>query len=396
MNKIMVVNAGSSTIKWKLFEKENFLLVAEGIADRISVDGTIQTKFGDLKRKRNIPLKDHEYACQEIVKDLQDLKILKDVSEVVNLGYRVVQGGDLFRETIILSPKKIDQIAELSTLAPLHNPGAVAAMRAFSLVFKRAQGSATFDTAFHSTIPCENAIYPINQKLTKDLKIKKYGAHGISHQFITKKLAEILQKPTVNFVNLHIGNGASLCAVKNSLSIDTSMGLTPLAGVMMGTRSGDIDPSIHSYVMRKSKMSIGEFENILNKESGLKGVSGVSQDMRDVLLASQNGNKQASLAILLYTQKIADFTVNYLNKVGPNVDALVFTAGVGENAHQIRQMVVDKIKIVKLEIDKEKNEMKTNTYQLISSLKSSIPIYVIRTNEELMIAQEAVRAANGS
>jgi len=392
MEKILVVNAGSSTIKWKLFLKKDFTVIAEGVADRIFVDGVIETKYNGKKHTREISLNNHDDASQEIYKDLKDLNIIDDVNEVTNIGYRVVQGGTIFTDTTLVGPKEIEQIDELSTLAPLHNPGAVQAMKAFSKIFVNAQGSATFDTSFHSTLPPVNYTYPINQKLAKKHNIRKYGMHGTSHKFITEKMVEITGKEKVNFVNLHIGNGASLCAIKDSKSIDTSMGLTPLAGIMMGTRSGDIDPSIHAFVCKNEGITIDEFDTILNKESGLKGVSGISQDMRDIVSKANEGNEQAKFTLDLYAQKIADYSAIYLNKIGKDIDGIVFTAGVGENAYYIRKAVVNKINVLNFEIDDKKNEGKIGEYSLIST-DSSLPIYVIRTDEELMIAKEAIKVS---
>ncbi|SYV89631.1 acetate kinase [Metamycoplasma alkalescens] len=247
-----------------------------------------------------------------------------------------------------------------------------------------------FDTSFHQTLPKKAYTYPINKKITDDLNIRKYGFHGLNHHYITLKCQEIFNKKNVNIVNLHIGNGASLCAIKNSQSIDTSMGFTPLAGVMMGTRSGDIDASIIPYIMKHKNMSIEEAFAMLNEQSGMLGVSGISSDLRDVQ-EFKNKNPQADFALDLYAQKIADYLVLYLNKINDKIDAIVFTAGVGENDNDMRQAVIDKINLVNLEIDAQKNQDRNfKDYKLISSEKSQIPIYVIRADEELFIAKEAI------
>ncbi len=388
MSKVLVVNAGSSTIKWKLFEKNNLDVIAEGIADRIFVDGIIETKFNGEKQSREVTLNSHADASAEIVKDLESMKIIQNTEDVTNIGYRVVQGGTIFEVTTILDDEAVKMIDDLSPLAPLHNPGAVQAINAFSSLFKNAIGTATFDTSFHTTIDKVNSTYPMEQKLAKELKIKKYGMHGTSHKYITEKLEEVLGKDKVSFVNLHIGNGASLCAVKDSLSIDTSMGMSPLAGIMMGTRSGDIDPSIHAYVYKEKGIMPDEFDRILNKESGLKGVSGISQDMRDILKAISEGNEQADFTLNLYAQRIIDYTAIYLNKIEVKSDAIVFTAGVGENGVLLRERVINGLKSFGVEMDSEVNSGKIGDVQLISSANSAIPVYVIRTDEELMIAKE--------
>ena len=390
MQKILVINAGSSTIKWKLFEKENLEVIAEGVADRIHVDGQIITKFNGKKSEREVNLPTHTEAAVEIIKDLETHKIIEDLSTIKFVGNRVVQGGDIFPESTIINDKELKQISDLGVLAPLHNPGAVLAIEAFKKILPDAQYSATFDTSFHTTIPAINNTYPMNQELAKKHKIKRYGAHGTSHRYITLELEKVLGKKNVTFVSMHIGNGASLCAVKDSKSFDTSMGLTPLAGIMMGTRSGDIDPSIHKYVVEQEGITVEEFDRILNKESGLKGVSGVSQDMRDVTEAALKGNKQAEFAMDLYAQKVADYVATYHNKLGGKIDALVFTAGVGENSSIIRGKIIDKLHFAKIKLDKSKNEAKFDDVNLITTDDSEVKVYIIRTDEELLIAKDAV------
>ena len=389
MDKILVVNAGSSSMKWKLFTKELEVL-AEGLVERIFVDGALEMKFNGEKFKREAKLDSHIDAAREVLADFKTHNVVDDFTTIKYVGNRVVQGGTIFATSAKIEEKEIEQISELSKLAPLHNPGAVQAIKAFKKVLGDAKFTATFDTSFHTSIPEINSTYPMNQELAKKHQIKKYGAHGTSHRYITLKLEEVLKQDKVTFINLHIGNGASLCAVKDSKSFDTSMGLTPLAGIMMGTRSGDIDPSIHKFVCEQEGITIQEFDNILNKESGLKGVSGISQDMRDVNGAATGGNKQAAFAIDLYSSKIADYIATYANKLENKVDALVFTAGVGENAAFIRKAVVDKLHFAKIELVKEINEGKVGDVQLLTTADSDIPVYVIRTDEEYLIAKDAL------
>lgn len=388
MKKILVVNAGSSTIKWKLFSEEDFHVLAEGMAERLFVDGVITTKYQGEKHTREFPLNSHKDASEQIFKDLEDLHIITIKDEIKNIGFRVVQGGVTFEKTAILSEEAIKKIEDLKKLAPLHNGPAVEAIRSFQKIFPNAILTGTFDTSFHTTINEVNSTYPIKKDLAKELKIKKYGAHGTSHKFITRQLEKELNKDKVTFLSMHIGSGASLCAVKDSKSFDTSMGLTPLAGVMMGTRSGDIDPSIHEYICEQKNMSIKELTKILNKESGMQGMTGF-QDLRDIEAEVQKGNKDAILATKVYVQKIVDYSALYINKLGAKIDAIVFTAGVGENASHIREEVINNINVIDVKIDKEKNNGKISEVALISSSDSSVPVYVIRTDEELMIAQEA-------
>lgn len=389
MDKVLVINAGSSSIKWKLFNQNDLSVIAAGLVERIFVDGVVETSFQDQKHTREISLNSHLDGSKAIVQDLEKLKIIADLKEVKYIGFRVVQGGSEFSKTTVINEKVLQKIKDLSSLAPLHNPGAAETIKAFMALMPHAQASATFDTSFHTTIPAINHVYPINYELAEKYNIKKYGFHGTSHQYIAEKLAEILKQKTVNFVNLHIGNGASLCAIRNSKSFDTSMGLTPLAGVMMGTRSGDIDPSIHGYLMKEANMSIEEVDDMILKNSGLKGISGISQDLRDVAKAAEKGNSKAVFALDLYAQKIADYLANYLNKV-KTPEAIVFTAGVGENSAEMRQQIINKIHLIDLEIDAHANQKIDGDYQLISTTNSALPIYVIRTDEELMIAKEAL------
>ncbi|AAZ44059.2 acetate/propionate family kinase [Mycoplasmopsis synoviae] len=389
--KILVINAGSSSIKFNLFDKESMQSIASGLAERIGLsEGHISIKYND-EFDRYVDMKNHENAVDVLYKFMQEINLIKDKEEIKYIGFRVVQGADYFSSSTKLDAKVVEIIEKCSIYAPLHNPGAVQSIKAFEKVFPKAKMSADFDTAFHTTIDRVNSSYAIDNSLVKELKIKRYGAHGISHYYITKKLEEILKKDKVTFVNLHIGNGGSLCAVKDSKSFDTSMGLTPLAGIMMGTRSGDIDPSIHAFVKAQKNMSVEEFTDLLNKKSGLLGVSEVSSDMRDVRKAAREGNTQARFALDLFAKNIVDYIAKYFNSLGGKLDAIVFTAGIGENDIATREEVVNLINFRKVKIDPEKNLEKYSDYKLISTPDSEIKVYVIRTNEELVIAKNALK-----
>ncbi|UWV92609.1 acetate/propionate family kinase [Mycoplasmopsis cynos] len=391
MSKILVINAGSSSIKISLFLKENYKLIANGIAERITLDlGKISIKYNGKKYEKEIKLPDYETAINELYKLMHKIELVKSKKEIQNIGFRVVQGGNYINNTVIIDQNIIDIIDKCSIYAPLHNPGALQSILGFRKVFPEAILTADFDTSFHSTIEKVNYVYPINKEITEKYNVRKYGAHGISHQFITEKLSQILDKDRVTFINLHLGNGASICAVKDSKSIDTSMGLTPLAGIMMGTRSGDIDPSIHQFVMKSMNINIDQFTNILNKESGLMGVSGISSDMRDLRKAIAENNKDALFALELFTQKIADYTSIYFNKLGGKIDAIVFTAGIGENNAYVRSEIINKLYFRKIKLSQKLNNGKIGEFQLISTFDSEIPVYVIRTNEELVIARNSV------
>ncbi|RIV16788.1 acetate/propionate family kinase [Mycoplasmopsis gallopavonis] len=394
--KVLVINAGSSSIKMSLFRKHDLALLASGIAERIGLaQGNLSIKVikEDFEKKfsKEVVLENHQVAVEEIAHLMAELELIKDKEEIVYIGFRIVQGGDYFKSTTKIDSEVLAKIDECSMYAPLHNPGAIMSIKGFQKVFPKAKLSADFDTAFHTTLNKLNSTYPIPYELSEKYKVKKYGAHGISHEYITGKLAEILGKEKVTFVNMHLGNGASLCAVKDSQSFDTSMGLTPLAGVMMGTRSGDIDPSIHQFLMKQMNLTIDEFTDLLNKKSGVLGVSGISSDMRDIQNAIDEGNQQADFALELYTQKIADYVAIYANKLGGKLDALVFTAGIGENDYEVRVRTIKKLFFKHIEIDEQKNMQRFGHPELISTPNSEIPVYVIPTNEELVIARNAIK-----
>ncbi|OYD27043.1 acetate kinase [Mycoplasma testudineum] len=393
MSKVLVINAGSSSMKVALLDSQSMEVIAEGIAERIGLNvSNISFKFNGKKFTKELKLDNHAQTVKAFLSLWKEINLYKDSKEITHIGFRAVNAGPTFTKSEILTDSVLQALTDNIDLAPLHNPAAIASIKAFKKEMPHAKLSVSFDTAFHSSMPKLSYVYPVPLKWTKELGIRKYGAHGTSHLYITKKMEQILSKQEVNIVSAHIGNGASITAVKHSKSLDTSMGLTPLAGVMMGTRSGDIDPSIAEFVMNKTKMSITEFTQALNKDSGLKGVSGVSSDMRDVISKAEEGDVDAEFALELYSQKIADYIVIYLNKLGhcKNIDAIVFTAGVGENSSVIRKKVVEKLRLVNIEIDLLENEKRPSDYLKISTNNSAIAVYVVPTNEEYVIAKDAL------
>ncbi|VEU78242.1 acetate/propionate family kinase [Mycoplasmopsis columbinasalis] len=393
--KILVVNAGSSSIKLQLFEKDTLQPIASGLTERITLpDGIIRIKFAGKVYEEFPALPNHAVAVAKTLALMKKINLIARPEEIEVVGFRVVHGGTYFKESIVLNDDAIEKIEKCVVYAPLHNPGALQAIRAFQQEMPKAVLTATFDTSFHNTIPDINAIYPIPFDLTEKHKIRKYGFHGISHNFIRNKVRELVGKDKVNVINLHIGSGASICVIKDGVSFDTSMGLTPLAGIMMGTRSGDIDPSIIHFLCKEEGLSVGEVTDLLNKKSGLLGVSQLSNDSRDILAAIAQGNKQAKFANDLYVQKIVDYVANYANKLENKIDAIVFTAGVGENSKELREEVISKLHFTHLELDPEKNEEKYTDFKLISTPNSKVPIFAIRTNEELLIAQYAKALVN--
>ena len=329
-----------------------------------------------------------DFAINELVKEWEENKVISDFNEIEHIAFRIVNGGPNLRETCEVTKKAISYLKDALDLAPVHNKGALETILAIEKVFVKQRKTLHFDTSFHKTLDKIEYTYPIDNKLSEKLNIRKYGFHGLSHHYIALKMEEILNKKDVNIVNLHIGNGASLCAIEKSKSIATSMGFTPLAGVMMGTRCGDVDPSIIPYIMKHNNWTIDQTMHMLNEHSGLLGVSEYSQDFRDIKTHIEK--PQIKFTYDLYIQKIADYLINYLNKIQGKIDAIVFTAGVAENNSDLRKHVIERINLIPLDIDDSKNNQNDfKEYNLISSKKSSIPIYVVRTNEELYIAKEA-------
>ncbi|WP_369085863.1 acetate/propionate family kinase [Metamycoplasma spumans] len=389
MSKILVINAGSSSIKWNLFS-DKLEVEAKGVAQRIKMaSGILTLDYKGNKTDTITELPTFLVTVKKLVEMWKQEGIISNFNEIGQVAFRVVNGGPNLRKTSEVTEENLTHLVNSIDLAPVHNPGAIEAIKAFKEMLPNAKMTMHFDTAFHSTLPKVAYTYPINYSITEELNIRKYGFHGLNHHYIALKSEEILGKKGVNVVSLHIGNGASLCAIQNSQSIDTSMGFTPLAGVMMGTRSGDIDPSIIAYIMKQKNMTIDEVMKMLNEQSGMLGVSQLSSDMRDVGKARLE-NEQAQFAMDLYAQRISDYLITYLNKIKGKVDAIVFTAGIGENDDYVRESVIKNINLLKLKIDDEANKNRNfKDYKLISTADSELPIYVIRAEEEMYIAKEA-------
>ncbi|MDO6829636.1 acetate/propionate family kinase [Mesomycoplasma ovipneumoniae] len=399
-SKILVINAGSSSIKWQIFEKDTLDLLGVGLIERIGLqEGKIKMTFDEKSYNLSKDFPTHSDALESQIQLWKDNNLVQNLEEFELVGFRIVHGGASFNAPARLDDLAIAKIQEAAKFAPLHNPGALATISAIKKLLPWAKLSASFDTAFHASIPKVNYTYPINAQIANKYGIRKYGFHGISHKYITTQVEKIYNSDSVNFVNMHIGNGISLCAVKDSASVDTSMGMTPLAGVAMGTRSGDVDPSILTYLGTTAHFSFTDLDTLLNKQSGLLGLSNVSSDLRDVISAADNGNQDASFALEVYVQKIVDYLINYINKVGKNIKALVFTGGVGENSALIRASVIAKIQLPKLNLvlDQELNSRPIPEFaaiEKISAPESDLDIFVIKTNEELLIAKNALKVWN--
>ncbi|AGR42440.1 acetate kinase [Spiroplasma diminutum] len=393
---ILVVNAGSSSIKFKLFDisnSSNPISKVEGLAERISVDGRLTIEIEGEKHEFNNQMNDHLDAVQLILNKFTELKVIEKPEDIKGIGFRIVHGGDKVVKPVEITDEIKKTIEENIRLAPLHNPGALTSINAFEKSLPNAKLVGCFDTSYHQTMPEVNYMYTVPYEWYSKYQVRKYGFHGISYEYIAFKAQEIFNKKqeNLNLIVCHLGNGASVCAIKNGKSFNTTMGLTPLAGLMMGTRSGDIDPSIIQYISKETGKDLFEITDILNKQSGLQGISEISSDMRDVIEQSTKGNDKASLAVELYTQIVADFIVKFANQINDKIDGIIFTAGIGENAALIREKITQKSNLLGLVIDSQLNEEKYSDYLNISSKESKISILKVRTNEELMICNETLK-----
>ena len=390
--KILSVNAGSSSLKFTLFDMPEEKELISGVFERIGIENSFYTiKLNGEKIKKETELKDHKAAFELLVKELIDNKIVDSLDEIAGIGHRIVQGGSYFDKTVLATEDNISIVEKLSSLAPLHNPAAVVGIRAAQSVFPNATQTLVFDTAFHQTMEEEVYLYPVPYEWYTKYAVRRYGAHGTSHKYVSMRANEILDNEDARLITCHIGNGASISAVKAGKCVETSMGLTPNAGLMMGTRCGDIDATILPYIMEETGMSAKEMDTALNKQSGLLGISGVSSDSRDIEEGISNGDERCILAQEMYVKRIVDFIAKYYVELG-GCDAIIFTAGVGENSISTRMEVMEKLACLGVKPDEERNNVRGKE-ALISADNSKIPVYVIPTNEELMIATDTYNLA---
>lgn len=390
--KILSVNAGSSSLKFTLFDMPEEKELISGVFERIGIENSFYTiKLNGEKIKKETELKDHKAAFELLVKELIDNKIVDSLDEIAGIGHRIVQGGSYFDKTVLATEDNISIVEKLSSLAPLHNPAAVVGIRAAQSVFSNATQTLVFDTAFHQTMEEEVYLYPVPYEWYTKYAVRRYGAHGTSHKYVSMRANEILDNEDARLITCHIGNGASISAVKAGKCVETSMGLTPNAGLMMGTRCGDIDATILPYIMEETGMSAKEMDTALNKQSGLLGISGVSSDSRDIEDGINNGDERCILAQKMYVKRIVDFIAKYYVELG-GCDAIIFTAGVGENSISTRMEVMEKLACLGVKPDEERNNVRGKE-ALISADNSKIPVYVIPTNEELMIATDTYNLA---
>ena len=393
MSKVMAVNAGSSSLKFQLFNMPEETVITSGIVERIGLeDGIFTIKVNGEKVKTVTDIPNHSVAVDMLLKALVEHKIVASYDEIDACGHRVVQGGPYFEDSAIVTEDSEAKVEELIELAPLHNGANLVGMRAFRDALPNARHIFVFDTSFHQTMAEEQYLYALPYKYFTEHKVRKYGAHGTSHKYVSARAIDMLGNPEHSKVIVcHLGNGASLSAFKDGLCVDTSMGFTPLAGVMMGTRSGDVDPSVLPFVMRKEGLNIEEMLNVLNKQSGMLGVSGISSDSRDIEDAYKQGNEAAIRTSNLYAAIVAKYIGTYFVELG-GCDAIAFTAGLGENAAYLRSLICERIKeALGVELDETKNNTRSGDDRVISTENSKVKVMIIPTNEEVMIARDTVR-----
>ena len=389
--KILTVNAGSSSLKFNCIELPSEKELISGYFEKIGMSGSFYNiKIDGVKTKTEVELKDHNDAVSFLKEELIKNNIVSSLDEIDGVGHRLVHGGDRFKESVLITDEVLKECEKFNDLAPLHNPAMLSCIRAFKSALPNTPMVGVFDTSFHQTIPELKFLYSVPYDWYQNYGIRKYGFHGTSHKYITKTMQKMLNKEDINMICCHIGSGGSICCVKEGKSYDTTMGFSPNAGLMMGTRSGDIDYSIIPYYMDKTGKSITEVDHILNKESGLLGISGEYSDHRDIETGMNEGNIRCVLANDMYIDRIVGYIAKYFVELDGKVDALVFTAGLGENAREFRENIINKLSSLGIFIDKEENN-KIASYLdknegLISSSASKVPVYVIPTNEELMIA----------
>lgn len=390
--KILVINAGSSSVKYQFIDMATKSCLAKGLCDRIGIEGSMfKQTANDKTVEITVDMPDHATAISLVLKYLTDAEygVIADASEISAVGHRIVNGGEVFPESTLLTADKIDKIEELTDFAPLHNPPAVTGIRACVKVMGESVPQVgVFDTSFHQTMPDVASLYAIPEKYYTEYGIRRFGAHGTSHKFVANAAAEFLGKDVkdLKLVTCHLGNGSSITAVDGGVCIDTTMGFTPLAGVMMGTRSGDIDPSIVTYIMDKDGLSPKEMNAMLNKQSGALAVSGFSSDFRDIENAAAEGNKKADLVLRMLAYQIAKYIGSYAMAMG-GLDAVVFTAGLGENNTTVRRYVADRLGFIEAYLDAEANKTRGEN-KVISTADSKVKLVVIPTNEELAIAED--------
>ncbi|MFS0636654.1 acetate kinase [Mesobacillus foraminis] len=392
MAKMIAINAGSSSLKFQLFEMPSEEVITKGIVERIGLKDSIFTiSVNGEKIKDVLDIPNHEVAVKMLLDKLISNGIIQSLNEIEGVGHRVVHGGEEFDDSVLITDEVLAKIDKLSELAPLHNPANLTGIRAFQQVLPNVPAVAVFDTAFHQTMPENSFLYSLPYNYYKEFGIRKYGFHGTSHKYVSQRAAEMLGRPIehLRLISCHLGNGASIAAIEGGKSIDTSMGFTPLAGVTMGTRSGNIDPALIPYIMEKTNKTADEVLDVLNKESGMLGVSGFSSDLRDIQTEADKGNKRAELALQVFGDRIHKYIGSYAARMS-GVDAIIFTAGIGENSTAIRERVLKGLEFMGVYWDPALNKVHGEE-AFISYPHSPVKVMVIPTNEEVMIARDILR-----
>lgn len=391
--KVLVINCGSSSLKYQLFDMTDESVLCKGLVERIGIEGSKLThKVNGEKLVVEEPMKDHTEAINHVFDALLDEKygVIKSLDEVSAIGHRVLHGGDKLTESCIIDDKVKDKIREFIKFGPLHNPANLMGIEACEKLAPGKKNIAVFDTAFHQTMPAKTFMYAIPYEYYEDYRLRKFGFHGTSHRYITLRTQQLLGKEDINIITVHLGNGSSIAAVKNGKCYDTSMGLTPLEGLLMGTRSGDLDPTVMTFLMNEKGYSADEMNQILNKKSGVLGVSGISSDFRDLEEEAEKGNDRAQLALDMFIERVKRYIGGYMAELG-HVDAICFAGGIGENSSSMRKDILDTFEELGVKLDLEKNN--TREEALISAYDSKVKVYVVPTNEELMIARDTLELA---
>lgn len=385
--KILSINAGSSSLKFRLYEMPEEKILISGVFERIGIDGSFYTiKYNGEKIKKDVLLKDHKDAFNFLVNELLDRKVVSSLEEIKGIGHRAVQGASKYNKAVLVDDEVVNNLRKYISIAPLHNPATITGIKAANEILPNATGVVVFDTAFHQTMPKENYLYAVPYEWYTKYDVRKYGFHGTSHRYVSKRMNEILGRNNTKLITCHIGNGGSISAVLNGKCINTSMGFTPNAGLIMGTRSGDIDASIIPYMENVLGKPSTEIDTILNKQSGLLGISGVSSDSRDIEDGIKEGNERCILANKMYVRRVIDYIAKYYVELG-GADAIIFTAGVGENGIQTRKEIIEGLKVLGITLNEEANNNRGEEIK-ISADDSSIQVWVIPTDEELMIARD--------
>ena len=391
---VLVINCGSSSLKYQVIDSETEQVLAKGLCERIGIDGRlVYTPVGGEKEVSDLDMPTHKQAIQFVIDALTNDKtgVIKSLDEIGAVGHRLVHGGEKFACSTRITDEVIRAVEECSDLAPLHNPANLIGVRACQELMPDTPQAGVFDTAFHQTMPAEAYMYGIPYEYYEKYKVRKYGFHGTSHSFVSKRTAELMGRPIedLKIIVCHLGNGASICAVDGGKSVDTSMGLSPLEGLIMGTRSGDIDPSAMEFLCKKEYLDITGILNVLNKKSGVQGLSGVSSDFRDLQAGSDEGNERCRMAVDVFCYRVLKYIGSYVAAMN-GVDAIAFTAGLGENDNVVRRKIVSRLGYLGIALDDAVNDSTRGKETVISTADSKVPVWVVPTNEELAIARETV------